>query len=154
MAFYKSDTEGGTIRWQPLLSGRKVFLSSIHTLRAVRRSKNGKPSRPWQLLLVKIQEIYKENPDNDNYGVGRILLALTQHGTRVSRSSVRRAMQTLADKSPSHISEMLIIGSNMGVINAVKNLKKYQSIEPKIVRLMEKLLKFEENNIQQLKEFL
>jgi len=63
-------------------------------------------------------------------------------------------MQTLADKSPSHISEMLIIGSNMGVINAVKNLKKYQSIEPKIVRLMEKLLKFEENNIQQLKEFL
>ena len=32
-------------------------------------------------------------------------------------------MQTLTDKSASHIAEMLIIGSNMGIINAVKNLK-------------------------------
>jgi len=63
-------------------------------------------------------------------------------------------MQTLTDKTPAHISEMLIIGSNMGVINAVKNLKKYQNAEPGIVSLMERLLKFEENNIQQLKEFL
>lgn len=63
-------------------------------------------------------------------------------------------MQTLTDKTPSHISEMLIIGSNMGVINAVKNLKKYQNAEPSIISLMERLLKFEENNIQQLKEFL
>ena len=63
-------------------------------------------------------------------------------------------MQTLNDKSPSHISEMLIIGSNMGVINAVRSLKKYQNAEPAIVSLMDRLLKFEENNIQQLKGFL
>jgi hypothetical protein len=63
-------------------------------------------------------------------------------------------MQTLTDKTPSHISEMLIIGSNMGVINAVKNLKKYKDAESGIVNLMERLLRFEENNIQQLKEFL
>ena len=63
-------------------------------------------------------------------------------------------MQTLTDKTPSHISEMLIIGSNMGVINAVKNLKKYKDAETGIVSLMERLLKFEENNIQQLKDFL
>jgi hypothetical protein len=29
-------------------------------------------------------------------------------------------LQTLTDKSPAHISEMLMVGSNMGVINAVK----------------------------------
>lgn len=63
-------------------------------------------------------------------------------------------MQTLKDKTPSHISEMLIIGSNMGVVNAVKNLKKYKEAENDIKNLMEKLLKFEENNIQQLKAFL
>lgn len=63
-------------------------------------------------------------------------------------------IQTLADKSPSHISEMLIIGSNMGVINAVKNLKKYQNTDPNILGLMDRLLKLEENNIQQLKGFL
>jgi len=63
-------------------------------------------------------------------------------------------MQTLADKSPPHISEMLIIGSNMGVINAVKNLKKYQNADSNILGLMDRLLKFEENNILQLKGFL
>lgn len=63
-------------------------------------------------------------------------------------------MQTLADKSSSHIAEMLIIGSNMGIIDAVKNLKRYRGVEKEITDLMERLLKFEENNVQQLKEFL
>lgn len=63
-------------------------------------------------------------------------------------------MQTLTDNTPSHISEMLMVGSNMGIINAVKNLKRYQGAEPDIVSLMKRLLKFEENNVQQLKEFL
>lgn len=63
-------------------------------------------------------------------------------------------IQTLNDNSASHIAEMLIIGSNMGVINAVKNLKKYREAEPDIKKLMERLLEFEEDNIQQLKNFL
>lgn len=63
-------------------------------------------------------------------------------------------MQTMTDKSSSHIAEMLIIGSNMGIINAVKNLKKYKGVEAKIRSLMERLLIFEENNVQRLKEFL
>lgn len=46
-----------------------------------------------QLLLVKIREIYAETPDNRNYGVRRIQLALEQQGIRVSRSGVRRAMK-------------------------------------------------------------
>lgn len=63
-------------------------------------------------------------------------------------------MQTLTDKSSSHIAEMLIIGSNMGIIDAIKNLKRYQDVEPQIRDLMERLLKFEEDNVQQLKKFL
>lgn len=63
-------------------------------------------------------------------------------------------MQTMTDKSPSHIAEMLIIGSNMGVVNAVKNIKKYQGAEPNILELMQRLLRFEENNIQELKNYL
>jgi hypothetical protein len=60
----------------------------------------------------------------------------------------------MADKTPSHISEMLIIGSNMGIIDAIKKLKKYKDAEEDIIKLMEKLLKFEEDNVQQLKQFL
>lgn len=63
-------------------------------------------------------------------------------------------MQTLTNKTPSHISEMLIIGSNMGVIDVIKNIKKYQEAEREIVGVMEKLLRLEEKNIQKLKEFI
>ena len=70
------------------------------------------------------------------------------------RTGMMINMQTIADKSTSHISEMLMVGSNMGVINAVKNLKKYQDAEPEIRNLMENLLQLEENNIQELKEYL
>lgn len=63
-------------------------------------------------------------------------------------------MQTLTNKSTPHIAEMLIIGSNMGVIDAIKNLREYEGVEADITGLMERLLKFEEDNIHQLKTFL
>lgn len=63
-------------------------------------------------------------------------------------------LQTLGDKSASHVAEMLMIGSNMGVINAIKNLRKYGGAEKRIRALMERLQRFEEDNIQQLKKFL
>lgn len=64
--------------------------------------------------------------------------------------------QTLTEKgkSPSHIAEMMIIGSNMGVIDAIKKLREYNEADKEIIKLMERLLKFEEENIKKLKEFL
>ena len=70
------------------------------------------------------------------------------------RTYMMISLQTLTDKSPSHIAEMMIIGSNMGILDATKNLKHYTDAEKDIKTLMNRLLKFEENNVQQLKEFL
>ena len=70
------------------------------------------------------------------------------------RTCIMIKMNTLMDKSSSHIAEMLIIGSNMGIINGVKNLKKYKDAKPGILQLMNKLVETEENNVQQLKRFL
>lgn len=53
---------------------------------------NGKP-KAWQLLLVKIHGILDEHPDNRNYGVERVLIALQQKGVKTSRSTVRRTMR-------------------------------------------------------------
>ncbi len=49
--------------------------------------------KSWQLLLVKIKQVYAQHPDNDNYGVDRVRLALEQDGITVSKSTVRRAMK-------------------------------------------------------------
>ena len=47
----------------------------------------------WQLLLVEIHKILSQDPENDNYGIERIRLALEQRGIKVSRSTVIRAMR-------------------------------------------------------------
>ena len=63
-------------------------------------------------------------------------------------------MQTLTDQSTSHIAQMLITGSSMGVTDAIKKEKEYKDARKDILALMEKLRKFEEKNIEKLKEFL
>lgn len=63
-------------------------------------------------------------------------------------------LSTLTDKSNSHIAEMLLQGSLMGVIDATKNIKKYPDANNDIKDLAYRLLKTEENNLESLKKFL
>lgn len=70
------------------------------------------------------------------------------------RTYLMISIQTMTDNSASHIAEMMITGSNMGILDATKHLKQSDHVERDIRNLMEKLLKFEEKNVQKLKEFL
>ena len=45
-----------------------------------------------ELLSVEIRAILDEHPDNDNYGIDRIMIALERKGIRVSRRTVYRTM--------------------------------------------------------------
>ena len=62
--------------------------------------------------------------------------------------------ETLNDKSDSHIAQMLIIGSVMGIIDAKINLKKYKYADDNVLELMEELRKMEENNVTILYKLL
>ena len=63
-------------------------------------------------------------------------------------------IETLRDKSPSHICEMLIQGSTMGIIDITKNLKEYKDANKDILSLGQELLEFEQQNIEECKKFL
>lgn len=63
-------------------------------------------------------------------------------------------VKTLTDKSACHISEMMIQGSTMGIIEATKNINRYTGAQDEIVDLAKRLLHMEENNVEQLKKFL
>lgn len=53
----------------------------------------GNKPKAWQLLLVKIHDILDEHPDNRNYGIDRVMIALEQRGEKASRSTVTRTMR-------------------------------------------------------------
>ena len=58
--------------------------------------KNKSKPSSRQLLSVEIKKIIDEHPDNDNYGVLRMRIALEQNGITVSKRTVSRAMSKWA----------------------------------------------------------
>ena len=63
-------------------------------------------------------------------------------------------IQTMMDQSTSHIAQMMITGSTMGVTEAIQKEHDYKDADKKILDLMEDLQVFEEKNIKKLKKFL
>ena len=61
---------------------------------------------------------------------------------------------TIINKTPSHIAEMLIRGSTMGIVDVTKKLKEYKNADKDIVGLADRLLKFEQQNVDVLKKYL
>ncbi|MEG0895126.1 MAG: hypothetical protein RSE93_05375 [Oscillospiraceae bacterium] len=62
--------------------------------------------------------------------------------------------QTLTDKTPTHIAGMVMQGSVMGIIDIIRNLKKYKNAKPEILEMGNSLLKIEERNLDECKKYL
>ena len=83
-------------------------------------------------------------------------------GTPQSPGQISEAMsdlalkaKTMTNQSASHIAEMMIKGSTMGTVQMTKRIHDLKDKgDQEAVELAERLLKTEENNIQQLKSFL
>lgn len=63
-------------------------------------------------------------------------------------------MSTISDKSTTHIAEMLLLGTFMGVITCIKDEAEHSGADEEILNLLSKLKKLEENNIETLKTYL
>lgn len=99
----------------------------------------------YKSFLHKAERMLREN-GYDEKGIG--LLEKMQ-------SYLMLNIQTIMDSSVSHIAEMMIQGSTMGVTDALKNLHKYENGADKdILKLMKSLQEYEEKNIEALKKFV
>lgn len=82
-------------------------------------------------------------------------------GKRVNISPIAKmstgmmsAMQTMVNRSPSKIAEMMITGNTMGVTKSLRNLHNYHGGSRQVEQIAEKLLETEENNIKQMQVYL
>ncbi len=64
------------------------------------------------------------------------------------------SIQSLTDRSPSHIAEMVIVGSTRGVIQIIRRIRDCRGASSDTVNLAYRLLMIEQNNINDLKQFL
>ena len=76
---------------------------------------------------------------------------LAKLGTKMSV-----AMNTMVDSTTSHIAEMMIQGGTMGITDATKLLREYEntSCSEEALNLARRIIKYEEETVERLKEFL
>ena len=69
-------------------------------------------------------------------------------------STVGIKMNTLTDKSDSHIADMMIQGSTMGITSATEGIHKHPHASQEVLKMAKDVVKFEQNNIERMKEYL
>ncbi len=115
------------------ISGNEKFRKSLETQREEYKKICDEADR---MLVLK-----KAEPED--------LTAMAKMG-----SKTMTMMKTMKDDSDEHLAEMMYQGSAMGVTKIIRNLREYTVQDPDVRALAERLLKTEENNMDQMKKFL
>ena len=111
---------------------------------------------------LEFKEILKEQLKDYEYVTNKADLLLNTEG-RIPKgldampkvmSYFKIKFDTLRDDTSSHIAEMMINGSTMGVTEITRNLNKYDDVENDVKDLASRLLKIEQDNIEALKPYL
>ena len=108
-------------------------------------------SRQMSRQSLKYSEIH-------NQAVSQLLQAKAEpyHESHVENLMLAGAIHynTLLNTSTSHIAEMLIKGSNNGILEMEKVLKHNENAGERPTALAKQLIDFEESNIKRLKDYL
>ena len=63
-------------------------------------------------------------------------------------------MNTIADKSNSKIAEMMLQGTNMGIIEGIKLKNEFPDLNNSVESVLNEFIKFQQDNVEQLKIFI
>ena len=96
-----------------------------------------------QLSSKAKQQIYHLN--QEPHESGPLSKMMTQTMSRMS---------VMNDSSPTHIAEMVIQGSTMGIVNATEHMNKYADLGKDVSVLANEVVRFEQKSIDRMKEFL
>lgn len=99
----------------------------------------------YQEILQRVNNIYNNYSSKEPHEPNKMEKAMTWYGVQ---------MQTLKDKSNSNISELLLKGTNMGIIEGRRLLNQHQNISPRIHNLLNEFVSMQENSAQTLKKYL
>ena len=98
----------------------------------------------YDKIKTSVKEIYKNYSDKEPHETNIMNKAMTFYGIE---------MKTLKDDSDSHIAEILLQGTNMGIIEGRKLLNNKKTNED-INDLISKFVKMQEKSVENLKNYL
>ena len=105
--------------------------------------------------LNRHREEYERISDEAELCLGRLGEAAKEPGA-MQKFGMKMGieMETALDTTASHIAEVMINGSTMGIINVTKIMNGYPNAEPDTRRLSERFINSERENIERMKNYL
>lgn len=99
----------------------------------------------YQNISQRVNNIYNNYSSKEPHEPNKMEKAMTWYGIQ---------MKTMKDSSNSNISELLLKGTNMGIIEGRRLLNQHKNISPNIHSLLDEFVSMQENSAQILKEYL
>lgn len=103
-----------------------------------------KQLREYEILAKKIDDLYKDYTTKEIHKTNLMTKAMTWYGIQ---------KDTMTDSSVSKLADLLIKGTNMGIIEG-KKLLNNKTMDKKVHKMCKEYVKMQEDYIDRLKEFL
>lgn len=101
-------------------------------------------TKKYQNITKKIAKIYPDYSKNEPHETSAMNKAMTWYGIE---------MKTLMDDSTSKITELLLQGTNMGIIEGRKLLN-HKTTDREVHKLVQEYVDMQEESVEKLKKFL
>ena len=98
----------------------------------------------YEKISKKVNKLYEKNSDDKPHQVNKMEKMMTWYGIE---------MKTFMDKSNSKIAELLLKGTNMGIIEG-RRLLNDKNVDKKINKLLDEFVGMQEKYVEVLKTYL
>lgn len=99
----------------------------------------------YKKIYNRVDEIYSQYSNDKPQETNAMNKMMTWYGVQ---------MNTLTDKSNSNISELLLQGTNMGIIEGRRLLNNNPSIDEEVRKTLNEFVVMQENSVETLKKYL
>ncbi len=99
----------------------------------------------YKKIYNRVDEIYSQYSNEEPQKTNTMNKMMTWYGVQ---------MNTLTDKSNSNISEILLQGTNMGIIEGRRLLNNNPSVDPEVKQILNDFVVMQEDSVETLKKYL
>lgn len=99
----------------------------------------------YKNIYNRVDEIYSQYSDAQPQETNAMNKMMTWYGVQMS---------TMTDKSNSKISELLLQGTNMGIIEGRRLLNNNPSVDPEVRQILNDFVVMQEDSVETLKKYL
>ena len=99
----------------------------------------------YKKIYNRVDEIYSQYSNDKPQETNAMNKMMTWYGVQ---------MNTITDKSNSNISELLLQGTNMGIIEGRRLLNNNPSVDPEVKQILNDFVVMQEDSVETLKKYL